>query len=187
MNSTTYNKPSTPNTTKDEQNNQPTKAFSTSIKVIYRSLPLEVVFMVLKQAQMDCWQFISKLRKNINVVRSSHFPHHKFYQVSPIPKWLNDFHHKRFTSLDIKIILTYFTCLPLIQHTFFPAITLLKRKEKQNKTKSYELSNLISRIGNLPEQPVYLSRMLHMLAKHPIFQLLFFLESLSKTPLTKHK
>lgn len=130
MNSTIYNKPSISNTAKDEQNNHPTEAFLSSIKMICRSLPLEVVFVVLKQDQMDCWRFISKSRKIINVVRSSHFPHHKFYQVSPIPKQLNDFHHKRFTSLDIKIIPAYFTHLPLIQHTFFPCNSIIKKKRK---------------------------------------------------------
>lgn len=120
----------------------------------YRLLPFEALFMVLKHRQMDCCQSISKSMKIINVVTSSHFLHHKFYQVSTILKQLNKFCHQDLLPQTLKSF-PYISpvCPSHITFFFCHSHTNKKRKKtkRKNKNKPCELSNLISGAWNLPE------------------------------------
>lgn len=121
------------------------------ICMIYRLLPFDALFMALKHGQMDCCRFISKSRSIINVVTSSHFPHHKFYQVSTIPKQLNNFCHKDLLAQTIKLF-PHISPVCFSPYIFFLPFQYKQTRNKlnrKNKNKPCELSSL--RKSNLPE------------------------------------
>lgn len=108
---------------------------------MYRLLPFGALLRALKHDHMDGYQFISKSSSTKNVVTSSHFPRHKFYQVSTIPKQLNSFCHKDLLAQTIKL---FPHISPIYFYpTFFFLPQIRNTINRKNKNKSCEHSHLI--------------------------------------------